>query len=323
MALTEAITTTQKKRGFGSVPVPQAAEVDPQLNDATKEAILKLLKGEGFSNIDASRNIIRGESKNALKQSAIRRGEDFGARGLFGSGAQVRDIERIERDNLGERFRALNDLETANEQLGLQKTAQGIQGFGVQQGVELTRSQQAIARALGINDQQLRDLISKRQAGADRARTQASLTISENQLALQKLLGLEDIGLRREGLDLQKLLGLEDVRQGDERNRIAELLGLGDLDLGQGRLDLSTEQFESDRALNEFLQSLALGSLPGFGSGASAGNPAGLPQDLIDQIRAGLAGGNFGSQPGGPPINFGSGGQGFFAQDPFAIGGGF
>ena len=308
MALTEPITTTRKKGGFQGVPVPETVEADPALNDAVKTAITELLQGDGFSNLEASRNIIRGESKNALKQSAIRRGEDFGARGLFGSGAQVRDVERIERQNLGERFRALNDLETANQQFKQQNVAQGIQGFGVQQGVELTRSQQAIARALGINDQQLRDLISRRQAGADRARTQASLTISENQLALQKLLGLEDIGLRREGLDLQKLLGLEDVRLGDDRNRIAELLGQGDLNLGQGRLDLSREGFESQRALDEFLQSLFLGSLPGF-EDSGGGGFGSLPPEIQDQINA-----NFGN---------GGGGGGFFAQDPFAIGGGF
>jgi len=325
------------KGGFQGVPVPEVAQGDPEVSDAVKAAILKLLQGEGFSNIDASRNLIRQDAKTGFRDAAIRRTEDFGARGLFGSGQQVRDVENLERTFANASIRGLNDLETANEQLGLQKTAQGIQGFGVQRGLELTESQQAVARALGINDQQLRDLISRRQAGAARAATQAQLTISDNQLALQKLLGLEEIGLRRDDLalrdrlgsgqlelgqeelalrrllgledvglrrddlnlrdrlgtgqlDLQRLLGDADIRQGDERNEIARLLGLGNIDLGQQGQDLSREQFEFDRSLQEFIQSFFLNSQPGFGPGASAGNPLGLPPEVLQAMRDDLRG---------------------------------
>lgn len=289
---TPAPAAKRARGGFQGAPVPQTIQGDPQLNDAMKKALLDLLGGGGFSNIDASRNLIRQEAKTGFRDAAQRRASDFGARGLYGSGAQVRDIENLERTFANARIRGINDLETANEQFGLQKTAQGIQGFGVQRGLELTESQQAIARALGINDQQLRDLISKRRAGASRYATDASLKISANQLDLQKLLGLRELDARDSDRALREKLGLGGLDAEAERSRIAELLGLGDLELGRDRFGLDTERFEFDKSIQELLQTLMLGALPGFarspqGSGLAPGGLEEILRSLgIDQSLA-------------------------------------
>ena len=140
----------------GPQPTENGPAAPQSLDSIREDALRDLFDNPGFGNLEDSRNLIRGDAKTNLRDAALRRGDSFAARGLFGSGLQQRDLRTLERESGQDQFRALNDLETRDAQLR-------------QSGLAT-----ALSSLLGLDALELQEMLGLKQIGAQRFATRSS-----------------------------------------------------------------------------------------------------------------------------------------------------
>jgi len=152
---------------FGGFELPEFPSVDPAVIAGLTNSILELLENPGFPEeiLQGARNRARGEGKNATRDAILRRGDDFSARGLFGSGLQTRDIERIETQGRRSIQDALAQIDFANAQQSLGSISTAFQGVNTlnslgatEFGGVLDALQLALSRDLGLRGLDLQEL---------------------------------------------------------------------------------------------------------------------------------------------------------------------
>lgn len=149
-------------------PTPVPANFD----DLQRQAIEELFANPGLGNLEASRNLVRGDASTAIRDRALRRGSQSASRGLFGSGLLQRDLRGIEQDVGQQEARALNDLEELDSRLRQAGFATGLQAI---EGIENLDLQEL----LGKEGLRIQELLGRLGVGASRFATRSNLELGQ------------------------------------------------------------------------------------------------------------------------------------------------
>ncbi|MFQ5990803.1 MAG: hypothetical protein ACE5NA_00060 [Nitrospiraceae bacterium] len=265
-----------------SPQVRDVTEFSPELQAQTEAAIARLLEGGALPGLDLRESLIRAESANALRDARLRAADAAAGRGLLGSGASEQAAARLEQGFARNLLESLQGAREDAARFGLAQTQTGLAASAQQRQLQQAADEIGIRRDLGISDQQLRDLISRRQASVQRYAIQSQERISNNELALRRDALEQEIleQNRRFGLDttqqeIDKALSESGLANDRERIRVQEEDALRRAGLEGRRIDVTealgmreAERLElaaeRDAALQEFLQTLTLAQLPGF-----------------------------------------------------------
>ncbi len=149
-----------------------------ELRSAMIAQLMEIFESPGFPPelLQGLQNQARTASATRERERLLRRSGEFNARGLFGSGPQVRALEDIEMEESEDLLNAMNQIGFANAQAAIQQIQNALQGTGMlgQLGLgeeqlasnELLRALQlSIGRELGLGDLGLRE----QQFGLERA----------------------------------------------------------------------------------------------------------------------------------------------------------